>query len=261
MVTVSKYSKLRRRSNVTMTKTAGSTSRVLAESIYTSLKEDILNAEIPPESLLEESDLMRRFEVSRTPVREALRRLSGDKLVTIEPRRSAYVSTLTLDEISAFFEAYQITQRAIFILSASRIDSDQIETIRGVEEDIATAYHEQDIATIKKLNDRFYGLVAEGCSNKFLYDSYIKLREFGSRLSALIHKSLIDDDWESHFAMLKSDHAEIIAALKARDCAAISNIADQDVALYRKKVLQVLERPSPVDAEITPLTIASKRYF
>lgn len=244
-----------------MTKVAGSTSRVLAESIYTSLKEDILNAEIPPESLLEESDLMRRFEVSRTPVREALRRLSGDKLVTIEPRRSAYVSTLTLDEISAFFEAYQITQRTIFILSASRIDSDQIETIRGVEEDIATAYHEQDIATIKKLNDRFYGLVAEGCSNKFLYDSYIKLREFGSRLSALIHKSLIDDDWESHFAMLKSDHAEIIAALKARDCAAISNIADQDVALYRKKVLQVLERPSPVDAEITPLTIASKRYF
>ena len=244
-----------------MTKTAGSTSRVLAESIYTSLKEDILNAEIPPESLLEESDLMKRFEVSRTPVREALRRLSGDKLVTIEPRRSAYVSTLTLDEISAFFEAYQITQRAIFILSASRIDSDQIETIRGVEEDIATAYLDKDIATIKKLNDRFYGLVADGCSNKFLYDSYIKLREFGSRLSALIHKSLIDDDWESHFAMLKSDHAEIIAALKARDCAAISNIADQDVALYRKKVLQVLERPSPVDAEITPLTIASKRYF
>ena len=244
-----------------MTKVAGSTSRVLAESIYTSLKEDILNAEIPPESLLEESDLMRRFEVSRTPVREALRRLSGDKLVTIEPRRSAYVSTLTLDEISAFFEAYQITQRAIFILSASRIDSDQIETIRGVEEDIATAYLDKDIATIKKLNDRFYGLVADGCSNKFLYDSYIKLREFGSRLSALIHKSLIDDDWESHFAMLKSDHAEIIAALKARDCAAISNIADQDVALYRKKVLQVLERPSPVDAEITPLTIASKRYF
>lgn len=244
-----------------MTKVAGSTSRVLAESIYTSLKEDILNAEIPSESLLEESDLMRRFEVSRTPVREALRRLSGDKLVTIEPRRSAYVSTLTLDEISAFFEAYQITQRTIFILSASRIDSDQIETIRGVEEDIATAYHEQDIATIKKLNDRFYGLVAEGCSNKFLYDSYIKLREFGSRLSALVHKSLIDDDWESHFAVLKLDHAEIIAALETRDCRAISNIADHDVALYRKKVLQVLERPLPVDAEVMSSTIAGKRYF
>lgn len=40
----------------------------------------------------------------------------------------------------------------------------------------------------------------------------IKLREFGSRLSALIHKFLIDDDWESHFAVLKWDHAEIIAA-------------------------------------------------
>jgi DNA-binding GntR family transcriptional regulator len=100
-----------------MTKAAGNTSRVLAEFIYASLKEDILNAEIPPESLLEESDLMKRFGVSRTPVREALRRLSGDKLVTIEPRRSAYVSTLTLDEISAFFEAYQITQRTIFIRS------------------------------------------------------------------------------------------------------------------------------------------------
>jgi DNA-binding GntR family transcriptional regulator len=244
-----------------MTKSADGNNRILAELIYSSLKEDILNAEIPPESLLEESDLMKRFEVSRTPIREALRRLSGDKLVTLEPRRSAYVSTLKLDEISAFFEAYQIIQRTIFILSANRIDKKQIETIVGVEDDIASAYQAQDITAIKKLNDTFYGLVAAGCSNKFLYDSYIKLREFGSRLSALVHKSLIDDDWNSHFALLKSDHAEIIAALETRDCEAISKIADNDVSLYRKKVLQVLERPLPVDSQIMSSTIAGKRYF
>lgn len=238
-----------------------STKKILAEVIYSSLKDDILNADIAAGAVLEESELMNRFGVSRTPVREALRRLVADKLVVMEPHRSAYVHVLTLEEISSFFEAYQIIQRTVFILSADRITTEQVNKIVKTEQEIATAYRNQDIRAIKKLNDKFYGLVAEGSSNTFLHDSYINLREFGSRLSAMIHQSLTNDDWDSHFAMLKSGHAQIISALEKRDCEAISQIADQDVELYKKKVMHILERPLPADPQLISSTIAGRRYF
>lgn len=222
--------------------------RVLGADIYEAVKEDILNADILPGAILDEVQLMSRFGVSRTPVREAIRRLISDDLVAMEPHRSAYVIPLTIESISEFFEAYQLTQRMIFILSADRISSEQVKNISTVEEQIKAAYEAQDIRLIRKLNDTFYGAVAAGCSNKFLQELYVKLRAFSSRLSALIHKSLIGDDWGEHTETLRSDHDKIISALSAKDCRVIGDISDQDVALFKKKIFQALERRIPDSA-------------
>lgn len=222
--------------------------KALGEDIYLAIKEDILSTEMAPGSVLDEAKLMARFGVSRTPVREAIRRLISSDLVGMEPHRSAYVKPLTFEAISEFFEAYQLTQRLVFILSADRISNEQVCEISSVEKKIAAACRRQDIKSIRKLNDKFYGLVASGCSNKFLQELYIKLREFSSRLSAMIHKSLIDDDWAAHTDTLQRDHEKIIDALSRKDCDAIGGISDQDVALFKQKVYRALERPIPEGA-------------
>lgn len=114
---------------------------------------------------------------------------------------------------------------------------------------------ENSVKEIRKLNDEFYGMVAMGCSNKFLQELYVKVREFSSRLSAMIHKSLIGDDWEAHSATLQRDHEKIILALSNKDCQAIGGISDQDVALFKQKVYQALERPIPESARFELLDI------
>ena len=220
----------------------------LGEDIYLAIKDDILSMEMAPGSVLDEVKLMARFGVSRTPVREAIRRLISSDLVGMEPHHSAFVKPLTFEGISEFFEAYQLTQRLVFILSADRISEQQVAKISSVEKKIAAACERQDIKSIRKLNDEFYGLVASGCSNKFLQELYIKLREFSSRLSAMIHKSLIGDDWATHSETLQRDHEKIIEALSLKDCDAIGGISDQDVALFKQKVYQALERPIPEGA-------------
>lgn len=226
-----------------------STRKILGEDIYRALKEDILSTDLPPGSVLDESFLMSRFGVSRTPVREAIRRLISSDLVGMEPHRSAYVKPLTFEDISEFFEAYQLTQRLVFILSADRISNEQVAALTKVDKRIANACRRQDISAIRKLNDEFYGIVATGCSNKFLQELYVKLREFSSRLSAMIHKSLIGNDWEAHAATLQRDHEEIIQALSEKNCDAIGGISDQDVALFKQKVYRSLERPIPAGAK------------
>ena len=234
------------------------TKKILGEDIYRALKEDILSTELPPGTVLDESKLMFRFGVSRTPVREAIRRLISIDLVGMEPHRSAYVKPLTFEEISEFFEAYQLTQRLVFILSADRITKEQVTTLSRVDKQITNACRKQDITAIRKLNDEFYGIVATGCSNKFLQELYVKLREFSSRLSAMIHKSLIGNDWEAHASTLQRDHEEIIRALSEKNCDAIGGISDQDVALFKQKVYQSLERPIPSRAQIDSLGVTGK---
>ena len=219
--------------------------RVLAEDIYRAIKEDILGVDILPGAILDEVQLMSRFGVSRTPIREAIRRLISDDLVGMEPHRSAYVIPLTIESIREFFEAYELIQRMVLILSADRINSEQIRSISSVDEKIAAAFEARDIRLIRKLNDEFYGSVAAASSNKFLQELYSKLREFSSRLSALIHKSLLGDEWDEHADTLRRDHEKIISALSAKDCALIGDISDQDVALFKKKILQALERRIP----------------
>lgn len=188
---------------------------------------------------------MSRFSVSRTPIREVIRRLISDDLVGMEPHRSAYVIPLTIESIREFFEAYELTQRMVLILSADRIDSEQIKLISTVDEKMAAAFEARDIRLIRKLNDEFYGSVAAASSNKFLEGLYSKLREFSSRLSALIHKSLVGDEWAEHADALRRDHDKIISALSAKDCALMGDISDQDAALFKKKVFQALKRRIP----------------
>jgi len=223
--------------------------KALSDDIYSAIKEDILNADALPGAILDEVQLMSRFGVSRTPVREALRRLVSDDLVGMEPHRSAYVKSVTLASISEFFEAYQLTQRMVFILSADRINTQQVDSLCRVEKQITTACYKQDIRAVRKWNDEFYRIVAAGCSNRFLQELHSKLREFSSRLSAIIHKSLIGDDWPAHATTLQRDHDKIIAALAGNDCEAIGDISDQDVALFRQKIYKALERTVPEEAQ------------
>jgi DNA-binding GntR family transcriptional regulator len=147
----------------------------------------------------------------------------------------------------------------VFILSADRIASDQVDAISALEKHVEAAFRMKDIRAIRKLNDEFYGMVASGCSNKFLQELYIKLREFSSRLSAIIHKSLIGDDWDAHAETLQLDHSRIISALSKKDCDVIGDISDAGVALFKQKVYQALERHVPESAQFDSVVLSEKR--
>ena len=76
-----------------------------ADDIALALEEAIVSGEIPPGSVLRQEHLSEQFEVSRTPVREALRRLAALGLVTFEPNRGVRVRMLSRDEIREAFMA------------------------------------------------------------------------------------------------------------------------------------------------------------
>jgi DNA-binding GntR family transcriptional regulator len=229
--------------------------KVLAEDIYDTLKEDILNANLEPEAVLDEVKLMARFKVSRTPVREALRRLIANGLVNMEPHRSAYVKPLSIDDIGAFFEAYALVQRIVFILSAHRITASQLERATKLEERLETACKAADIRAVRDLNMQFHAAIAIGCANRYLEESYAKLLQDSARLSSLLLRFTADTAWNAHADGIRRDHNRILAALAKRASKAVGQYSDQHVTFFREQVYRALQRITPKSAFLDPAPV------
>lgn len=94
-----------------MEKTEEKQKRRGAILVYEQLREDILWLKIPPGSTLDEVELAKRFEVSRTPIREALLLLQGDWLVQFLPNRTSIVAPLTLNNMRVYFDSHLMLAR------------------------------------------------------------------------------------------------------------------------------------------------------
>jgi DNA-binding GntR family transcriptional regulator len=227
--------------------------RVLAHDIYEALKEDILNAELQPGAILDETQLMRRFEVSRTPVREVIRRLAADGLVGMEPHRSAYVETFTVRDIADFFEAFRLTQRLVMVLSAARISREQLDRISKLELRLETACGTKKVRPARDLNIQFHRQVAAGCCNRYLEAAYNRLLDQSTRLSSLTFRQIVDRDWNLHADMILRNHNDIIGALVKRDCEAIARLSDEHIDIFKRRVYEALDKEMPYAAVFSPL--------
>ena len=108
-----------------------------ADDIALALEEAIVSGEIPPGSTLRQEHLSEQFQVSRTPVREALRRLAALGLVTFEPNRGVRVRMLSLDEIrEAFMVRAELESLATEIATLKMTDV-AFDLPRSISKDVA----------------------------------------------------------------------------------------------------------------------------
>jgi len=234
-----------------MARTPGA--KILAEDIYSTLKEDILNAELQPGAILDEMQLMDRFDVSRTPVREVIRKLAADGFVGMEPHRSAYVKNFTVQDIGDFFEAFRLTQRLVMILSAARISRERLDNIAKLETRLESACDTRKVKLARELNIHFHIEVAAGCCNKYLQESYGRLLEQSTRLSSLTFRLIVDKDWKLHAAMILRNHDDILSALARRDCEGIARLSDEHIEIFKRRVYAALDKDVPDAVIFNPL--------
>ena len=106
--------------------------RPLREIVYEELKRQILIGEIAPGTRMMEVELADDMGVSRTPVREAIRKLEKEGLVTIEPRRGAYASDISIKDIEDILEVRQELEGMAAAMAAVKANDEQKEQLRKV---------------------------------------------------------------------------------------------------------------------------------
>src|SRR5512132_3729195 len=120
----------------------------VTDRIYRALRRDILSGALKPGDTVSVRDLARRFRGSRTPAREALIRLSHDRLVTIHPRRGAFVTGISLRELHQVFQVRELLEGLAARLACQNPDKSVLDALED-ELRVARAsgkYH--DLATI-----------------------------------------------------------------------------------------------------------------
>jgi DNA-binding GntR family transcriptional regulator len=192
---------------------------------YERLKRMIVTAEIPPGTPLNESALVTRLGIGRTPVREALRRLASERLIVIFPRRGMLVGQLGLPEIQQLFEARLTVESDLARLAAIRADSGEIATLVKLNDAVHDAESDGSFALFLEVDQRLHREIARIARNNFL-------AEVADRILTL-------NDWLWHVHLARygtnasdyASHDRIIAA-----------ITDHDPAGARQAMLDHIER-------------------
>ncbi|MEM1229603.1 MAG: GntR family transcriptional regulator [Pseudomonadota bacterium] len=140
-------------------------SESLAQQIALKITEDIVAGVYPPGSRLNEQQLASSFEVSRTPVREAVRQLVSQHLVEIKPRRGAFVTQIPMDELIHMFEFMSELEGICARFCARRMSQAEKKKLQAVHKAYKRYVGKKDTTAYFEASNEFHRLVYQGSKN------------------------------------------------------------------------------------------------
>jgi DNA-binding GntR family transcriptional regulator len=184
-----------------------------AAYVYDSLKAQILDLDLQPGTLLDETQVSRQFGVSRSPVREALIRLSAEGLVQNLRNRTSMVAQFDVAALPAYFDAMQLLYRLSARLAAANVVPAKVERLRHIVREHEAALHRGDMQSMIQLNRDFHTAVAEMSGNPFIANWMRGLLDQGQRILRLYARNFGDNLPD---AVLKP-HRDMVEAIAAGD--------------------------------------------
>lgn len=227
-----------------MTGTAASADALSAEkprrkrgaiAVYEELREDILWVRVEPGSALDEVALAERFELSRTPVREALVMLAGEDLVTFLQNRTTIVAPHKLDNMAEYLDTHLLLARAVARSAAVRRDDDDLRRIIRAKEAYEKVVGSDDVNRIFAADLELHRQISRACHNSFARKFHDMSLDYGRR-SHILHYYAVFGDAERQDSL--REHDELVGAIEAGD----ADGSDAAIARHVRSELEVMIR-------------------
>lgn len=205
--------------------------------IYEVLRREILTLALAPGTPLDETTLSGRFGMSRSPVREALVRLSGEGLVVMLSNRSTLVAPIDLAAFPRYVEALDLLQRINTRLAARHRSEAQIDTMTALARAFDDACQSNDFLEMSATNRDFHMAIAEAGQNPYLARAYGQMLDEGRRILHM-HFAYIQRSASEH--LLNADHYEMIEAIRAGDVNRADHLAHHHTRQFQDRFLNYL---------------------
>jgi DNA-binding GntR family transcriptional regulator len=199
--------------------TVGARHAPLTQVVADAIRERILGGEFAPGGRLAEERLSEELGVSRMPVREALRALAAEGIVTLEPRRGASVTVYTEQQVRELVEVRATLESLNAKLAARRHDPGQIAELESILEAGTRMNERSDLARIQENNARFHEAIAAIAANSVLMNMVRSLRERTALIFAPHSRARVRQNWEEHAGIVRAviaGDADLAALLAAR---------------------------------------------
>lgn len=206
----------------------------LHEQVAQRLRQMLVEGRIAPGAKLNERELSELLNVSRTPLREAIKMLAAEGLVELLPNRGAIAVSLTEADVLNTFEVMAGLEGMAGELAAQRITPAELAEIQAMQFEMMAAYTRRDLSTYYTLNARIHAAIEAAAKNPVLSAVY---KQVNARLQALRFRS--NQDGEKWKRAVK-EHEKMIEALVARDGAAMREVMQLHLRNKRDVVLEQL---------------------
>ncbi len=202
----------------------------LSQQAYECIKQKIVSLEMLPGSVIDEGNLQQELGFGRTPIREALKRLSLEKLVVILPRRGMLVSEIGIRDLQQLFEMRLPLEILATRLAAERGTEDQWQRM----ESILSQLHEiaSDNQALIAIDKACHEIIYETAGNEFLRDTLVTHYALSLRLWYYFLSRIGD----MRDALL--DHKLILEALQAKDSDKAAQLMERHIRAFQKEIQQ-----------------------
>jgi DNA-binding GntR family transcriptional regulator len=214
-----------------------------AQRVYAALRHAIIVLEVEPGAPLEEERLCRQYQVSRTPLREALIRLASEGLVELEPNRGAKVAALQFVDVLDHYEAMDVFQPVIWHLAAVRRTNTDLENIKKCLEAFGDAVAGEDAEAIVQSNYEIHAAIASACHNRSLEKAARQM--LVDKLRVAQHAIRDVEQHRDHILAVRFTGAlrtlgQAVEAIRQGDARSSEDLARQYNAHVRKQITDIL---------------------
>ena len=201
------------------------------EAAYAALLQAIRDGQYRPGDRLREVEISERLSLSRTPIREALRRLETDGVVEHRPRLGAVIRSLSHAEVVELYEMRVVLERTAAEMAAKHAVAAEVDELEDINEAIAASDNPDQAAA---LNQNFHRCIYLATRNRFLRES---ARALNNALMLLGPTTLAD---EARIKTVTHQHKDIINAIRAGDVEAAGASAEAHLETSLRHRLKVM---------------------
>ncbi|MGN9166044.1 GntR family transcriptional regulator [Tissierellaceae bacterium HCP3S3_D8] len=208
----------------------------ISQEVYEKLKSDILENILEPGERLVEMDIAKELNVSRTPVREALKQLEQDGLVTYFPRRGSIVSEISIEDALELYEVREYLEGLSVKLICLNINRKDIRALEEIVNLMDKGIEDRDYDSLYKLHSQWTETITKLTTNRYLRDQMIALFENLDRLRRI---SLYD---MKQTVMACEETKSILQAIIDGDEEESERLARQHVKNARERFMTNIKR-------------------
>ena len=210
----------------------------LHQEVATRLRQRIVEGLIAPGSKLNERELAEQLNVSRTPLREAIRALAAEGLVELLPNRGAVATQLSAQDVADTFEVIAGIEGQSGELAAQRITDTELAEIRALHYEMLAAFTRRDLSTYYRLNAQIHTRINAAARNPVLTRTWATVN---ARLQALRFRSNFD---EAKWQRAVDEHERMVTLLAAHDGDGLRRLLVQHLEHKRDAVLELMKSGS-----------------
>ncbi|HEV7267980.1 MAG TPA: GntR family transcriptional regulator [Falsiroseomonas sp.] len=195
----------------------------LAELVTARLRQEIVAGAFQFGEALSEAKVARRYDVSRTPVREAFARLEQEGLVRTEPQVGTFVFTMDREQFALLSEVRSLLEAAAFRAAAARRREPLIEDWRRETGTMAAAMREADPAAYSRADGAFHDALFRHAGNPYLEEAR---RSFWAKMAAVRNRLSTTPE---HMAKSFAEHEELLRLLEAGQAPAAARLLERHI--------------------------------